>query len=129
MDAVVHRCHGMSDRIHNRPTGKPRRKNLRNAGTAAEAVLWKCRQRRQILGRKFRRQHGTGPYIVDFYCPDSRVIVELDGAAHYSPVENEYEQRRTAYLQSLGLTIVRFENREIADDLEAVVEMIRQAVD
>ena len=118
----------MRDRIHNKPAWKERRKDLRNEGTAAEAVLWKALKHRQILGKKFRRQHGIGPYIVDFYCAESRLILELDGAPHYSPVEDEYEERRTRYLQNLGLKIIRFENREIADNLDGVIETIRQSV-
>src|SRR5438309_9087686 len=69
--------------IFNRKRTEKRRKEMRNSGTAAEAMLWKHLQRRQILGKKFRRQEGIGPYIVDFYCPECRVIVELDGAPHF----------------------------------------------
>ena len=93
-----------------------------------EAVLWKALRHSQILGRKFRRQHGIGPYIVDFYCAESCLVLELDGAPHYSSVENEYEERRTSYLENLGLKIIRFENREIADNLDGVIETIRQSV-
>ena len=128
MVAFVLFADGMRDRIHNKPAWKERRKHLRNDGTAAEAVLWKALQQRQILGKKFRRQHGIGPYIVDFYCAESRLVLELDGAPHYSPVEDEYEERRTSYLQKLGLRIIRFENREIADNLDGVIESIRQSV-
>ncbi len=77
---------GMSEHlrgIFNRKRAEKRRKELRNSGTAAEATLWEHLQRRQILGKKFRRQEGIGPYIVDFYCPECRVIVELDGAPHF----------------------------------------------
>jgi very-short-patch-repair endonuclease len=102
------------------------RKKLRKSATAAEAVLWKHLQRRQILGKKFRRQHSIGRYIVDFYCPESRLIIELDGAAHYSITIDEYEAKRTKYLEGLGLKIIRFENRELQENMEGVLETIRQ---
>ena len=105
------------------------RKKLRKSATAAEAVLWKHLQRRQISGKRFRRQHSFGRYIVDFYCPESRLIVELDGAAHYSITIDEYEAERTKYLEGLGLRVIRFENRELLDNLEAVLERIRQNLD
>ena len=69
--------------IRNTRSKKTLRQTLRSDGTAAEAVLWKSLQNRQILGKRFRRQHGIGRYIVDFYCPESRLVIELDGDAHY----------------------------------------------
>jgi very-short-patch-repair endonuclease len=113
----------------NRKRLERRRKELRKHGTAAEAVLWKCLQRRQILGKKFRRQESIGPYIVDFYCPECRLVVELDGAPHYGVAGvEEYEAERTAFLQRYGIKIIRFENRVLYDNLDAVLENIRQAV-
>src|SRR5215831_17213144 len=96
--------------LTNIPPLKARRKGLRNDGTAAEAVLWKYLQKRQILGKKFRRQASIGRYFVDFYCPECRVVVELDGAPHFRVTSAEYQTERTKYLESLGIEIVRFEN-------------------
>src|SRR5437667_12102256 len=81
--------------ILNRRAQKTLRKKLRNSTTSAEAVLWTWLQGRKILGKKFRRQVGFGRYIVDFYCPEARLGVELDGAAHFSGSRQEYEQERT----------------------------------
>jgi very-short-patch-repair endonuclease len=120
---------GMDDRrfgVRNTRSKKPLRQNLRSYGTAAEAVLWKSLQNRQLLGKKFRRQHSIGRYIVDFYCPESCLIVELDGEAHYSPTIEEYEARRTEFLEALGLTIIRFENRELRENLDGVLEAIKE---
>ena len=115
-------------KIYNRKSKEEQRKELRSFGTAAEAVLWKCLQRRQVLGKKFRRQESIGPYIVDFYCPDCRLIVELDGARHFRATVEEYEERRTKYLEERGLKIVRFENCEVYRDLEFVLERIREEI-
>jgi very-short-patch-repair endonuclease len=68
--------------IHNLAFLTDRRRNLRRNSTRAEALLWACLRKSQVDGKKFRRQHSIGPYIADFYCPEFRVIVELDGAAH-----------------------------------------------
>jgi very-short-patch-repair endonuclease len=70
--------------IYNNPKKEEKRKELRNKGTAAEAVLWSHLQKRQLLGKKFRRQYSIGPHVVDFYCPECSLIVELDGKRHFS---------------------------------------------
>jgi very-short-patch-repair endonuclease len=114
--------------VRNNRSTKPLRKDLRNLGTAAEAVLWKSLKRRQLLGKRFRRQHSIGRYIVDFYCPECRLVIELDGEGHYSPTGGRYEAERTRYLESLGLRVVRFENRELLENLEGVLETIKHGL-
>ena len=84
--------------INNKPSLKPYRKQLRNNLTSAEATLWKHLQRKQLEGRKFRRQHSVGNYILDFYCPAEKLCVELDGAAHFTESGVESDQKRTIYL-------------------------------
>jgi len=75
--------------ILNKRSKKDLRKKLRNNGTAAEVALWKCLKGSQLLGKKFRRQSSIGRYIVDLYCPECRVIIELDGAPHFSVLTDE----------------------------------------
>ena len=104
--------------IRNRKDLKPQRRTLRNDGTAAEAVLWGYLKERQILGMKFRRQESIGPYIVDFYCPECRLVIELDGAPsflrrggcapHYGIPGAERDGRRTSYLEEGHLKVIRF---------------------
>ena len=113
-------------RIHNRNEKKLKRVELRNSGTAAETTLWKHLQRRQLEGKNFRRQHGIGPYIVDFYCPECRLIVELDGQPHYEFIADVYEAERTKYFSQFGIKVVRFENRLVFEALEAVLATIRR---
>ena len=122
----------MSERrggTYNVSSKKEFRKALRNSLTAAEAVLWASLQRRQLAGKKFRRQVSIGPYIVDFYCAERRLVIELDGAAHFSPTIDEYEAARTKYLEREGLTVIRFENRELKEDIEAVLDRIRRELE
>ena len=112
----------------NTPPLKGRRKELRNSPTAAEAVLWRYLQRRQMLGKKFRRQFSISRYIVDFFCFECDIAVELDGAPHFRELAAEYEAERTAFLQGQGIEIIRFENRVVFENIEAVLETIREAI-
>lgn len=115
----------MNQQNNNRPELKTFRKELRSRLTPAEATLWKFLQRSQLDGRKFRRQHSVGNYILDFYCPEERLCIELDGAAHFTEAGVEYDNERTAYLNSLDIKVVRFENKMVFKRLEAVLEEIK----
>src|ERR1051326_1847580 len=112
----------------NIPPLKARRKELRNNPTAAEAILWKYLQRRRMLGKKFRRQFSISRYIVDFFCVDCGIAIEWDGAPHFRELRAEYEARRTAFLTGLGIEVIRFENRIVYKNIDAVLETIRQAI-
>src|SRR5438094_2855349 len=107
---------------------KERRKTLRQSATSAEAVLWPYLQNRKILGKKFRRQSSVGPYIVDFYCAECRLVIELDGAPHFAANADTYDQQRTEYLEEAGLKVIRFENKDVKDNIEFVLETIKQGL-
>ena len=111
--------------IHNRSSLTDRRRELRRNSTKAEGLLWACLRKCQLDGKRFRRQHSIGPYIADFYCPECRLIVELDGAVHEGPLEIERDETRTAYLKELGIRVIRFENRSVFESLELVLNSIR----
>ncbi|MFO1430791.1 MAG: endonuclease domain-containing protein [Candidatus Competibacteraceae bacterium] len=112
--------------LYNIPSLKPRRKALRSTMTPAEIKLWQVLKHSQLDNLKFRRQHSIGPFIVDFYCPSARLIVELDGSTHDNETAWQRDEQRTAYLESLGLRIVRFENRDVIENLEGVLAEIKQ---
>jgi very-short-patch-repair endonuclease len=114
--------------LPNIPPLKSRRRELRNAPTPAESVLWRYLQRRQLLGTKFRRQHSIGRYVVDFYCSASNLAIELDGQSHYEILREDYEAERTRFLEAQGVEIIRFENRMVFEDIEVVLETIREAL-
>ena len=113
-------------KIFNKKPLKEFRKELRNNLTPAEAVMWKVLQKRQLEGRKFRRQHSIGNHIVDFYCPKEKLVIELDGTAHYTPEGSDKDEKRDAYINGLGIKVLRFENRDIFNNLDAVLEVIRR---
>ena len=111
--------------IHNVPNTSENRTNLRKNLTSAEAFLWKNLQQSKLDGKKFRRQHGIGPYIVDFYCPEFRVAVELDGAGHMNLSGNEKDTERGEFLKRLNVRVIRFENKLIFENLDLVLNAIR----
>ncbi len=116
-------------RIHNLSELKESRKQLRNNTTSAEAVLWRALKQSQLKGRKFRRQHSIGNYVVDFYCPSEKLAIELDGVYHYTDEGTKRDQKKAAFLDSLGIRVIRIENVEVFDNIEFVLETIRQCFD
>ncbi len=103
-------------RNFNRTDQKARRRELRNRPTDAEHLLWYQLRGGQLDGRKFRRQHGIGPYIVDFYCPEEKLAVELDGDIHNEPEVKEHDEIRDHYLTSHGVHVLRFGNEQALGD-------------
>jgi uroporphyrinogen-III synthase len=98
---------------------------MRREDTRAEKVAWARLKDRRTLGLKFRRQVPIDRYIVDFYCPEIRLIVELDGGVHDQPGEVERDEKRNARLQDLGFKLLRIRNEIVLKDPECFVEMIR----
>lgn len=115
----------MKKQIHNLKEMEIYRKNLRNNGTPAEAFLWNYLKGSKLEGRKFRRQHSIQRYIVDFYCPSEKLIVELDGQVHFNSNAEEYDRKREKDLEELGFTIIRFENKMVFDFLPSVLKDIK----
>jgi very-short-patch-repair endonuclease len=94
--------------------------------TDAERRLWSRLRQRQIAGARFRRQVPIGIYIVDFFCPEHRLIIELDGGQHAA--DGEKDERRTAWLNSRGYRVMRFWNHEIFEEFDPVLEAIGLAL-
>ena len=114
----------MKKQIHNLTSLKGQRKILRNNATSAETVFWAHLKNKQLPGKKFRRQHSIGQYVVDFYCPEEKLIIELDGQPHFSPGGDLYDEARDEKLRALGFTVLRFENNIIFENIEAALQEI-----
>jgi very-short-patch-repair endonuclease len=99
-------------------------RQLRKNMTEAESFLWQRIRRKQLKDRQFYRQKNIDNYIVDFYCPSAKVIVELDGGQHYTQEAIREDQVRNKYLESLGFTVLRFSDREVFKNIEGVLERI-----
>ena len=104
---------------------KTLRQNLRTTLTPAEAKLWQHIKSRQLEGYKWRRQHPIGKYILDFYCPKAKLAIELDGKHHYTIDGTNADEIRTEYLQNQGITVIRFENKELWENPEGVINTIQ----
>ncbi|MBA3354256.1 MAG: endonuclease domain-containing protein [Blastocatellia bacterium] len=114
----------MGERQHNRTRMEPRRKQLRGNLTPAEATLWRALKNSQLSGRKFRRQYSVGKYVVDFYCVEEWLAIELDGEVHRSDNALEYDANRTAFLNAAGIKVIRFENFLVFEEMEFVLHRI-----
>ncbi len=113
-----------SERLFNQKYQKPLRQQLRKNTSPIERLLW-ARLRGGRLGVKFRRQHGIGPYIVDFYCPAARLVIELDGESHYWQGRQEYDKTRDNFIEQQGLRIVHFSNVDVTHNLDGVLMRIQ----
>ena len=98
------------------------KRRLRSNMTGPETRLWSALRARQLQGMKFRRQHGIGPYIVDFYCPEQSLVIEVDGDSHANADQIVRDQLRDKYFQSLGLRVIRYFNNDIVKNLAGVLE-------
>jgi very-short-patch-repair endonuclease len=101
-----------------------RARDLRRRLTPPEARLWLCLRREQLRGLKFRRQHPIGPFILDFYCAEAKLAVEVDGQSHDYPDRIEHDRRRTVWLHQQGLRVIRLAAEDVRVNLESVLEFI-----
>jgi very-short-patch-repair endonuclease len=103
-----------------------RAQQLRRTLTRAEARLWTALRRRDVDGLKFRRQHPIGPYVLDFYCAERRLAVEVDGGVHDNDEAVAYDRARTKWLARQGVRVIRCTNEEVRDSLGGVVAWIME---
>ena len=101
---------------------------LRRSMTKAEAVLWKKLKDRKLFPTKFRRQHPIIIFIVDFYCHEYRLVIEVDGDIHNDEIVIQYDSIRTDVLNNLGLKVIRFSNDQILFSLNSVIEKIQREI-
>jgi len=99
-------------------------RSLRKNMTDAEILVWSKIRRKQIKGCQFYRQKIIGNYIVDFFCPAAKLVVEIDGGQHYSEEGMERDGIRDDHLARLGLAVLRFSDREVFENTDAVLEKI-----
>jgi very-short-patch-repair endonuclease len=107
-------------------TLKERARQLRRDQTDAEKTLWARLRSRQLNGFKFRRQLVIGPFITDFCCFDQRLVVEIDGGQHASKIATD--ETRSAFLRSRGYRVLRFWDKEVFENIDAVLQRIAQVL-
>ncbi len=105
--------------------GRKLRKNM----TLAEKILWRELRGKKLKSLRFRRQHPIGSFVVDFYCHEKKLVIELDGEVHDSNEAKQRDQSRTDALENFGLKVIRFRNEEVIDELEKVLRKIQNECD
>lgn len=113
----------MKKEIFNLKEQKSFRKKLRNNMPAPEVLLW-SKLKGSKTGFKFRRQHGIGIYIIDFYCPIKKLAVEVDGDSHFTNEAENNDFKRDQYLESLGIKVLRYNNKEVIRNIDGVMNKI-----
>jgi len=112
--------------IINRSQSLPYRRDLRHNQTTAESLLWNQIRAKRFFGIKFKRQYGVGPYILDFFCREKHLAIEIDGGQHAEKID--YDNNRTMYLNDHGIKVLRFWNNEVTQNIDGVLETIRIAI-
>ena len=100
-------------------------KELRKAETDAEIILWSKLNRNQILGLQLRRQHPINIFIADFYCVRIKLLIEVDGSIHEITEYQEHDQSRSEILNDFGITVIRFTNEQIIEEIDSIIEQIK----
>ena len=101
-------------------------KSMRHAATDAENLMWQRLRAKQFMNLKFRRQHVIKPYIVDFYCHEIGLVIELDDGQHNTEDGRAYDVERTQFLEALGLTVVQYWNSDVLGRVDVVLEDLWQ---
>jgi len=104
-------------------------RELRHDSTEAEKLLWAELRNRKLDSLKFRRQHPLDKFIVDFYCNEKKLVVELDGGVHNEKINKEYDEARTAMLAGLNIIVLRFKNEDVINNMKEVLRKISDVID
>jgi very-short-patch-repair endonuclease len=115
-------------KLYNKTSEKAKRQQLRRNMTKAEFLLWQKLKGKQLEGVKFRSQYGVGQFVVDFYCTELKLAIEIDGDSHFQDGVQEYDQERQAVIESVEIQFLRFTNDEVYGNLEGVLERIIQKI-
>jgi very-short-patch-repair endonuclease len=114
--------------LYNKTSEKAKRRVLRNNMPLAEMIVWEKLKGRQVEGCKFRRQYSISAFVIDFYAPELRLAIELDGDSHFRDGAQDYDYERQMFLESKGTQFLRFTNQQVYEDLEVVLQIITQTV-
>ena len=113
----------------NKKLEKLKKRYLRNKATSAEKLVWIYLRKRQVNGFRFLRQYSVDQYVLDFYCPELKLAIEIDGDSHFIDDNAiEYDKRRKNHINQFGIVFLRFRNVEIYQNLDKVFEKIEEKV-
>jgi very-short-patch-repair endonuclease len=114
--------------LFNKGSERNKRRSLRSNMPKAEALVWARLRDRQVEGLKFRRQYSVGAFVLDFYCPELKLAVEIDGLSHRRDGAPEYDADRQLFLEGTGISVVRVTNERVYQNLDAAIRVIVDAI-
>lgn len=112
----------------NRPTEKSKRRRLRREQTTAEKLVWRFLRNRRTKNFKFRRQYSVDKFVIDFYSPELKLAVEIDGDVHDLPTQKEHDIMRQSYLESFGIKFIRIRNEELFANTDKALGRIEEII-
>ena len=115
-------------KIFNKSSEKLKRQSLRNVMPRAEQLLWKKLRRRQVLGYRFRRQYSVEGYVIDFYCPELKLAIEVDGDSHFQKDSQEKDYQRQVQVEALDIHFLRLRNVEVFQHLDDILVALGRKV-
>jgi len=122
----IHKVDSYNDNLHKKssPELYGYAKGMRKGSTKAEELLWQRLRGKKVAGLKFRRQHPINKFIPDFYCHEKKFVIELDGGIHNEKQQKDFDEIRTQILNEFGITVIRFSNQEVLNNIDMVIEKI-----
>jgi very-short-patch-repair endonuclease len=114
---------------YNKKKMTKRRRSLRNNLSKAEAIMWNHLSRRQMHGYKFRRQYSIDQYVVDFYCPELKLAIEVDGDSHFVSGAVKQDKARQEYIEAFGIRVLRFTNEDVCKDIDGTCQVLYYEID
>ena len=115
-------------KLYNKTSEKDKRQSLRNNMPPAEQLVWARLKGKQIENCKFRRQYNVGAFVVDFYTVEIKLAIEIDGDSHFTDGAEVADRERQSLIEASGIRFLRFTNRQVCEELDAVIEAISQMV-
>lgn len=113
---------------YNRSSEKEKRRELRRNQTYTEQIVWTHLRNRRMLGYKFRRQYSVDCFIIDFYCPELKLAVEIDGSVHDNQEQQKYDRERQSYIERFGIEFIRIRNEEILGNANKAFERLEAKI-
>ncbi len=115
-------------KLFNKTSEKSKRRELRSNITKAEAIVWQKLRCKQLENCKFRNQYSVDRFVLDFYSPELKLAIEIDGETHFLEGAAQYDEERQIFIESTGIKFLRFTNNEVYENLNAVLETIAQKI-
>ena len=113
-------------KVYNKKSEQPKRKQLRNNPTYAEKILWLSLRKRQVESVRFLRQYTVNKFVIDFYAPEIKLAIEVDGCSHTG--KEKYDMERQKYIENFNIKVIRFKNEQVIGNPDEVVEEIKAVI-